>query len=210
MEKQNKRQTELLTGHFRDLTKVLWDAHKVEGYLLDIEGIVLYAYSLLDLPGEIIEIGSFKGKSTSFLAMGIRDSKKKSKVFAIDPHKGSKEHQIGGKYETLTDTYKEMTNNLGMLGLSDFVEIIKDTSMNVVQKWNKPVGLIFIDGSHEYDDVRNDLRYWMKFVPKGGVICIHDSLKWEGPKAVCEEFLIGNPKFSIFRVGSMLVAFRKI
>lgn len=40
----------------------------------------------------IVEIGSWKGKSTIWIANGSKDGRN-IKVYAIDPHIGSSEHQ---------------------------------------------------------------------------------------------------------------------
>jgi len=68
---------------------------KVDGWLLDIEGELLY-----DLAknckgnGVIVEIGSWTGKSTIWLGKGSKAGNK-VKVYAIDPHTGSSEQKNG-------------------------------------------------------------------------------------------------------------------
>ena len=53
-------------------------------------------------------------------------------------------------------------------GNSDEKKII-----STVEKF-QPFDLIFIDGSHEYKDVKNDLTIYSKFLSKNGVLAIHD------------------------------------
>jgi len=62
-----------------------------------------------------------------------------------------------------------MRKNLVLIsGNSDNEKII-----NAVKKF-QPFDLIFVDGSHEYKDVKNDLKTYSKFLSKNGVIAAHD------------------------------------
>ena len=72
-----------LTDYFRKIFILSENFKSIEGFLSELEGIILYTYALSNIPGEIVEIGSFKGKSTSWLAQGVLDSKKKIKVNEI-------------------------------------------------------------------------------------------------------------------------------
>jgi len=53
-------------------------------------------------------------------------------------------------------------------GNSDDKKII-----NTVKKF-QPFDLIFIDGSHEYKDVKNDLKIYSEFLSENGVLVAHD------------------------------------
>lgn len=41
-------------------------------------------------------------------------------------------------------------------------------------KWNKRVDVLFIDAGHSYDDVEWDIKKYVPFVKKGGVVLFHD------------------------------------
>src|SRR5215218_9929513 len=61
----------------------------VEGYLTEQEGKLLYELAGGGTaPGVIVEIGSWKGKSTICLALGSKAGQGKI-IYAIDPHTGS-------------------------------------------------------------------------------------------------------------------------
>jgi hypothetical protein len=64
-----------------------------------------------------------------------------------------------------------------------FIEMIDKLQLNNVivlnnmsppSKWTIAVDLVFIDGSHKYDDVANDIRFWERHLSVDGVICGHD------------------------------------
>ncbi len=158
----------------------------VDGWLSDKEVIFLYsAAGKNDKTGTILEIGSWKGKSTICLALGLKNSNSREKVHAVDWHKGSKEHGS-------VSTEKEFKKNVKNAGVSDFVTPIIMKSEDAAKVWSKkkaPIRLLWIDGSHEYEDVKKDFVLWNKYVIEGGVVAFHDTFFWSGPKRVVDEFL---------------------
>jgi predicted O-methyltransferase YrrM len=68
-------------------------SNEIDGWLSDNEGELLFNLAKnCKGEGKIVEIGSWKGKSTVWLASGSK-SGKNVKVYAIDPHTGSSEHK---------------------------------------------------------------------------------------------------------------------
>lgn len=104
----------------------------------------------------IVEIGSWKGKSTVWLAKGSKDGKG-IKIYAIDPHKGSSEHR---KWYGKVWTFEEFKENIKKARVDDVVVPIVKTSEETVRNWDKLVELLFIDGAHEYELVKQDFLLW--------------------------------------------------
>jgi len=48
------------------------------------------------------------------------------------------------------------------------------------------IGMIFIDGSHEYELVKADMEAWRPKVVPGGIIALHDA-NFSGPHRVLAE-----------------------
>ena len=158
-----------------------------EGWLSSKEADLLYRLARnCTGRGAIIEIGSWKGKSTTCLALGSRDGAGK-KVNAIDPHTGSSEH---GK----VDTFAEFRSNIERNGMTDMVSPIVKPSATVAREWSGPVELLWIDGAHEEEFVREDLLLWEPHLIEGGVVAFHDSTM-PGPWKVIEEELYRGSKF---------------
>jgi MMP 1-O-methyltransferase len=171
---------------------------QVPGFLHPLEG---FALSILashgEGPGEIVEIGSFKGRSTCFLAFGSKHANR-GKVTAIDHFKGSAEHQPG---QTFADadiarsgsTFGVFEENLRTHQLLDMVTAVKSSSVEAAKGWTKPVGLLFIDGDHAYEATRLDFETWSKFVPPGGYVAFHDVGPWPGVTKFVEELTAAGP-----------------
>jgi predicted O-methyltransferase YrrM len=103
--------------NWKDLECVKEIANRIEGWLSDSEGEFLYKSARgVSGRGVIVGIGSFKGKSTIWLAKGSKDGDR-AKVYAIDPHTGSSEHRKRGDVWTF-DHFRE---NLEMAGVDDIV-----------------------------------------------------------------------------------------
>jgi cephalosporin hydroxylase len=66
----------------------------------------------------------------------------------------------------------------------------------------RPVGLVFIDGSHEYEDVVKDWKHFYPHVVPGGYCLLHDYQKFPGVTRFVDEDLSVEP---IDRGGYILV-----
>lgn len=153
--------------------------------ILDIEGELLYQLAKKS-KGNIVEIGSWKGRSTIWLAKGMLASKKKFRfVYAVDPH----ENMEAGDVRLAGKSYGEFLKNLVRAKVREEVIPVVKTSAVAVATWTEKVGLVFIDGSHNYEDVAYDFLMWSKFVGEGGYIALHDTIGYEGPKRVMLEVL---------------------
>lgn len=106
--------------------------------------------------GLIVEIGAYGGVSSSTLAKASPTSK----IVTIDPHSGD--------YITkeVLDEFKKNTQGLN-------IELIKKTSDEAFETWNKEIDFLHIDGDHSYEQVKRDLR-WLKFLKKDCFAYFHD------------------------------------
>lgn len=114
----------------------------------------------------IVEIGSYKGRSTVSFGFGCIGTKKH--VYAIDLFEGD------GKYYGDDEFQKIFQSNVERCMLTKYITPIKAKSLEVASKWNKPIDILFIDGSHEYEDVKADFEAFYPFVKEGGIIALHD------------------------------------
>ncbi len=168
----------------------------LKGFLDVDEGMGLYEFALkAGALGPCLEIGSYCGKSTVYLAAGCQ--KNSSILFSIDHHRGSEEQQPGEEYfdpelfNTQTgyvDTFSEFRKTLQRAELEDSVVPIVCSSALAARKWATPLSLVFIDGGHSFESAYTDYNAWAGHIISGGYLLIHDifSDPAEGGQAPCQ------------------------
>ncbi len=134
---------------------------------------------------KFVEIGVWKGGSTAYMGVEIINSGKKIEYDAIDTFEGSREHGV------VHGLYEEAFNNLKPLIDLNVVNLIKGHSQEVVEKYiDESIDFCFIDGSHEYEDVKKDILAYLPKVKKGGILAGHDYDKiWDGVIRAVDETL---------------------
>jgi len=170
---------------------VISKAQKIEGMLTNKEAFLLYLLAKQSSgKGAIVEIGSYKGKSTVCLALGTKKASRE-KVYTVDWHKGWKNAVGGG-------TLPDFKQNMKKHGVFKYVIPMVMKSEEAARIWAKkknPIMLLWIDGSHDYKDVRKDFLLWSQYIVEGGVIAFHDTF-WNGPYKVVNEYILKSGKFS--------------
>lgn len=166
----------------------------VPGWLTDEEAEALYELAKrVTGRGAIVEIGSWKGRSTICLARGSKEGSG-ARVYAIDPHA---DYRFG-----------EFKDNIQRAGLTDLVTPIPSLSQPAADDFDEPIELLWIDGSHEYPLVREDFDKWVPKVVDGGWVAMHDTTWHDGPRRVARDSLFLSTTFRAARfvVGSTSVA----
>ena len=169
----------------------------VPGWLTDEEGEALYDLARACTGrGAIVEIGSWKGKSTICLGLGARVGEA-DRIFAIDPHA---DYRFG-----------DFKANVERAGIADLVTPIPSLSQAAAGGFDEPIELLFVDGSHEYDLVLEDFEQWVPKVIEGGWVAFHDTTWTAGPRKVVGQAIYRSRGFDDVRfvVGSLTVA-RKV
>jgi predicted O-methyltransferase YrrM len=161
----------------------------ISGWLHHEAGCELYRRARFEAPtSTIVEIGSWKGRSTAWLGFAMKD-RGEGCVYAVDTWLGSAEHRgFLAKYEPgqLRDEFLE---NMRRFGLTPFVEAIESSSVSAAREWepNLPIGLLFIDGAHDYPSVRADFEFWSPMLAPGGFLVLDDVPSLPGPLQVAYE-----------------------
>ncbi len=119
---------------------------------------------------KFVEIGSWKGKSSAFMAVEIANSNKAIEFYCVDTWLGSSEHK---DMEGIDRLYDQFLNN--MRPLERYYKAIRKTSLEAAEQFeDASLDFVFIDASHEYEDVKRDIMAWLPKVKKGGVLAGHD------------------------------------
>lgn len=192
---------------------------KTPGFMPEDEGLALYVISYVASAmklGPVIEIGTYCGKSTLYIAAAAKYFD--NQVLTIDHHRGSEEMQAGwehhdptffdpltGKLETLlafrtTWTLSKLENIIAIIG--DSVKVANSISVSA--------SLVFIDGGHGLEPAFNDYRNWAPKIANNGFLAIHDVFEnplegGDAPYKVFQEAINSKGFLPIAKVGSLRV-----
>lgn len=187
----------------------LWETFgRIEGWLSKEEARLLFE-TAKRIPdnGVIVEIGSWKGKSTIFLATGSRTSGR-AKIYAIDPHRG--DYTNRSVKSKLVSSLGDFKNNINNAQVDDLIVPVAKKSEDAAKGWNKKINLLFIDGLHDYESVKKDYLLWSKYLVPGGRIMFHDAYcGHEGVARLVQECVVQNGDYSDFEIAGSILSARK-
>ncbi len=181
----------------RLVEELLKISETVEGHLTPTE--VRFLALLAAWPtarGEILEVGSFKGKSTIVLAKAAAFAGE-PKVVAVDPltSPSSTDPHLKGDASGLKDSQA----NLKKAGVEWRVEFHQTHSAELARVWDKTrkIRLLWLDGDHTYAGVKADFALFSLSLSEGAIVAFHNVLnEFEGPIRVFAEEVLPSAHFS--------------
>lgn len=140
-------------------------------------------------PATIFEVGSWKGQSTITMAQVLKEEERDCKIYAIDTWLGAVEF-IGqsGDWDLMLkygypQVYYQFLSNIVHSEVEDYIIPFPNTSAIAARYFAKQktiADLIYIDGSHDYDDVCDDIGNYWHLLNKGGIMFGDDyDSNWE-------------------------------
>ena len=186
------------------LQRVLVDIHAalagVDGYLSakEIRGLATLA-AVPTTAGEVLEIGTFKGKSSIVLVKAGAIANP-SGIVAVDPLPVPTA-EMDRQHYGAKSAFDECMANLERAGVRDRVEFHRRYSGDLAKDWpsERRLRLLWIDGDHSYPGAKGDFDLFMPFVAAGGIIAMHDVLhEHGGPTRVFAEDILLSPRFGAF------------
>ena len=147
----------------------------VEGYFSADEAWALYGATLHSTAAapRVVEIGSYKGRSTIAIALALRD-RGDGLVVSIDPHAPTGKASYVVEHGT-ADTFAEYLANVRRAGIERFVQPLRATSADARPDYDGvPIDLLFVDGSHDLDDVLLDIDTWLPLVADRAILAFND------------------------------------
>ena len=147
---------------------------------------------------KFVEVGVWKGRSISYLAVEAINANKNQQIYAVDTWAGSIEHidPNNSNFNPELLTNPDWLYNLYLQNIEpvkDIITSIRKPSLEAVNDFeDESLNFVFIDASHEYEDVKADILAWLPKIKKTGILAGHDYES--GVKQAVDEI------FSIFKV----------
>lgn len=162
--------------------EIIAHAKTIDGWFpeYDMESLYKLADQYIKEGGEVLEVGSWKGRSSYILAAICQE--RNAKLTCIDSFKGLvlKDHVKYNLYHGEGGYYKEAEQE-------DFIHFIKENLKGMPVKFlkgdsrdfykrffNETFDLVFVDGDHDMPIVQLDMENFWPKVKVGGVFCGHD------------------------------------
>ena len=133
-------------------------------------------------PKVIVEVGSWKGQSAITMAEACREIGLDSAIICVDTWLGSIEHILHHPKELrrcngYPTMYFQFLSNVIHRGMQEWIVPFPATSCAaaaILDQMNIRANLIYIDASHQYEDVLLDLKKYSDLLAKGGIMFGHD------------------------------------
>ena len=148
----------------------------IPGMITPQAGKFLYALCYMQtIKGDVVEIGSWQGRSSTFLARAVKESGN-GNFYAIDHFGGNigKEsfYEVDGSLENLKENFLV---NLAKFGLDDSVTLLDMDNTQAAEKLkNHTIRFLFIDGDHTKEGVEKDIALFFPKLVKGSIVVFDD------------------------------------
>jgi predicted O-methyltransferase YrrM len=195
------------TATSSDFSAALAAVAGIEGWLTDAQARRLWdAARALPATGQVVEIGSYRGRSTVVLARATE-----ARVVAIDPHAGNDRgpQEIEGYASEAESDHEAFLANLERAGVSSRVRHVRRFSADAHAEVDGPIDLLYVDGAHRYGPARDDIRDWGARVAPGGTMLIHDGFSSVGVTLATLRLLVPSRSFRYLGRTGSLIAYRR-
>lgn len=155
-------------------------AKSVFTHLTNEEKCMLYSLACQRIFSETIavEVGSYLGASSLFIASALKQSKYASKLYCVDTWNNNA--MSDGEQDTWIAFRRNTENFKNIFPL-------RGTSVRVGADFHNKIDFLFLDGDHSYEGVKTDVDTWLPKVKSGGVVAMHDIGWAEGVQRVVRE-----------------------
>jgi len=192
-----------------DFEQTLATVRDVEGWLTDAQARMLWNRAqTLPAGSQIVEIGSFRGRSAIVLA---RAAEGRAVLTAIDPHAGSDRgpQQIEADAAAGEDDNRAFNENLERADVAGRVRHVRLPSHQALGEVEGELDLLYVDGAHRYRPALADLDRWGGRVRPGGHMLVHDAFSSIGVTLAQLRLLVAGRRFRYLGRAGSLVEYRR-
>jgi hypothetical protein len=153
------------------------------------ENIYREAAELIKDGDHFVEVGAWKGKSTSFMAVEILNRGLNVKFDVVDTWDGTPDEPAHDTDPHLKYLYEHFLSN--MRPVEGYYTPLRMTSMEASKLYDdNSLDFVLIDADHRYEPVKADILAWLPKV-KPGAILMGDDAPWPGVNKAIHEVLPG-------------------
>ncbi len=166
----------------------------VDGWLTDREiQFLALAGARPTCAGDVLEIGSYRGRSTIVLAIA-EQMHRAGTIYAVDPLPD--EPPMAADCSGKMSARALWEDNLRRAGVRQRVEFTQGYSYELAETWDRPLRLLWIDGDHSYRSTRQDFDLFSPHLADRGVLAMHDVLsRYDGCIRVFLEQVLASDHF---------------
>lgn len=141
-----------------------------------------------------VEVGCWKGRSTSFMGVEILNSGKDIKLDVVDTFQGSTEHGAVDSTALKAEFWRNVDPVKSVIG---YVHEMTSVEASRLYEPNS-LDFVFIDASHDYWNVAQDIVHWYPRIRNGGMIGGDDfEPAWPGVVQAVEE-IFGKDRVAVY------------
>lgn len=139
------------------------------------------------LTGIIVEVGVLRGLFSNWLLKANPDS-----LILIDCWLSLPVDEFPDYVDYNQEKWDEIMNKVkAKFSKNKNVSVIRSKSIDAVKQFkDNSLDLVYLDGNHTYEFVKQDLIEWYKKVKVGGILAGHD-YPLESVKRAVDEFVVG-------------------
>ena len=137
------------------------------------ERMELYKAVLETTAGAVLEVGSWKGKTTLVLIEAAKQVGKH--VYSVDPYPEELESKVEAYAPGICARMKGEFRRNVLNGEFDNITQFNNTLGDCIDKLPQELSVVFIDGLHEYGAVENELKLVYPRLVECGRVYIHDT-----------------------------------
>ena len=184
---------------------VLMAVERTLGWLSLEEAALLYHLARQTTTGSIIEVGSYRGRSTVALSKGALAGGNRP-IYAVEPHEEF-EGTLGGQFgpEDRGAFYQTMLTTSSYQN----VRLVNLSSEVIAPGWKESVSLLWIDGDHTYEGVRRDFDCWRDHLALSAYVAFDDAIDPRlGPHKLVGEITQSGEFNPFVTIGKVVVVVR--
>lgn len=173
-------------------------AAKIEGWMSREELGWLYDRASELPPGAVwVEVGTWKGRSALATALGLPTG---GRMLCVDHLLGNPECDLYRRPELsykLRESLKNVADLVWKLRPDVSFHFQEADSKLAARMSMEPCDVVFIDASHDHENVKRDVNEWLPKLKPGGLMCGHDwGSSFPGVEKAVREVL-GNPQLAV-------------